>query len=103
MKLTKRKYHKKTISKHKRYTKRKRYSKRNYKGGKIEFIIKKSSLDPTKTVGQINTGNDFPLDIDERLKEMTSSITKKNLSDVVFTKIIRTEKNDNVKKKAHKR
>jgi len=62
------------------------------KGGEINITLKKSKLDNTKTVGKIKIGNDFPLNIDERLLEIKGSIHDKD--DPIFTKTIQIEKLD---------
>jgi hypothetical protein len=62
------------------------------KGGEINITLKKSKLGNNKTVGKIKVGNDFPLNIDERLLEIKGSIHDKH--DPIFTKTIQIEKLD---------
>jgi hypothetical protein len=103
MRSTKKKIHRKRLTKNKlrkntsgkignRIQKKMKNVNFRKKGGGINITLKKSRLDNTKTVGKINVGNDFPLNIDERLLEIKGSIHDKN--DPTFSKTIQIEKLD---------
>lgn len=102
MSITKNKNHKryikslklrKTRNKIKKLVKSKRMKKKNWhrKGGNVDIVIKKSTLDDT-TVGKIVVGNSFPFKIDERLSEIVKSLDGKKEEN--FEKNIKIQKLD---------